>query len=97
MLLPLGLYLATMRYLMDVAPGLLLLSNLALWTLYAQARDTPRARRPVAVLCMLLATATVVIGLLLGYQGYTGHFQRNNPELSSALERRLSFCPGATK
>jgi len=93
---PLGLYLATMRYQIDVAPGLLMLSNLGVWTLYGQARATPRARRAVGILCASLATATVVIGLLLGYQGYTGHFQRFNPELSSALERHLSFCPGAS-
>lgn len=93
LLAPLGLYMATMRYLMDVAPGLLLLSNLGLWTLHTQARAG--ARRWVAGVALTLSAATIGVGLLLGYQGYTGHFERNNPELASRLERVLSLCSRA--
>ena len=92
MLAPLGLYMATMRYEMDGAPGLLLLSVFGLWVLYAQTGASVRARRTVAGLCVALAAATIVIGLLLGYQGYTGHFAQFSPALSAALERSLSFC-----
>jgi len=92
MLAPLGLYMATMRYEMDGAPGALLLSVFGVWVLYAQTGASVRARRVVASLCVALAAVTIVIGLLLGYQGYTGHFAQWNPQLSAALERSLSFC-----
>ena len=41
-----------------------------------------------------LALWTVVIGSLLGFVGYTGHFRRHNPTLFHDLQRQFSFCSG---
>ena len=88
---PLGLYLATMRYLGDVRSGLGLLGALGLWALWGRA--SRRWQRRCAVgLGVGLTLTTIALGLLLGFQGYTGHFRRFNPELSARLERSLSVC-----
>ena len=94
-LVALGVYGSTMRYLSDTAYGLVLLSLLAAFGLrmHPLARH---ARRPVAVGVGALAAVTVAGGLLLGYQGYNGHFHRYNAELDRALVKALSFC-GASK
>jgi hypothetical protein len=39
-----------------------------------------------------LAAVTVVIGALLGFQGYDNMFGRHNPELLARLTRALSYC-----
>jgi len=36
--------------------------------------------------------ATIVVGILLGYHGYGGHFRTNNPALDERLTRGLSVC-----
>ncbi len=92
-LVPLGQWLATMRYLEDAAPGFLLLGNLGIWTLSFNARGSDRARRLVAVVSVGLCAATVGIGLLIGYQGYAGHFEQHSPLLATILSQALSFCP----
>jgi hypothetical protein len=43
-------------------------------------------------LLVSLAAATVIIGLLLGFEGYDGMFKNHNHELYESLRRRLSFC-----
>jgi 4-amino-4-deoxy-L-arabinose transferase-like glycosyltransferase len=88
---PLGLYLATMRYLGDVRSGLGLLGALGLWALWGRAAR-PWQRRCAVGLSAGLTLTTIALGLLLGFQGYTGHFERFNPELSARLERSLSLC-----
>jgi hypothetical protein len=39
-----------------------------------------------------LAGATIVLGLLLGVQGYDGMFEHHNPELYQRWVARLSRC-----
>jgi hypothetical protein len=90
-LAPLGLYLATMRYLGDVRFGAGLLGVLGLWVAWARASHRWQ-RHVLCGLCVVLLLGTVLIGLLLGYQGYTGHFLRFNPELAAKLQNRLSLC-----
>jgi len=87
----LGLYLSTMRYLSDVTNGLVLLGVLGSFLLcsWPSSRNTKRA---VALACSVPALATVVFGLLLGYQGYTGHFKTYNPKLHGVLVEALSLC-----
>jgi len=41
---------------------------------------------------VLLASGTVVMGCLLGYQGYNGHFHKYNPALDAKLVSALSVC-----
>jgi hypothetical protein len=38
----------------------------------------------------VLAAYTIVVGILLGAQGYYGDFQRNNPAAYEALSRALT-------
>jgi len=90
----LGVYGSTMRYLSDITYGLVLLSLLAGFALRARA-PTPHMSRPATWLVGALCTASVAIGLLLGYQGYNSHFHRYNPKLDRALTKALSFCNGA--
>jgi hypothetical protein len=40
-----------------------------------------------------MVTATAVLGMLLGYQGYSvEYFKVHNPALDSKLKRTLSVC-----
>jgi hypothetical protein len=87
----LGLYMATMRYLGDMTYGLVLLGILGAFTLYSWSK-TKVARRLVATVFIALSAGTIIIGLLLGYQGYIRHFHLFNPELDAKLTRALSFC-----
>jgi hypothetical protein len=87
----LGVYGATMRYLSDIAFGLVLLSLLGTFGLRAH----PLARHASRLISFTLTVplvATVVVGLLLGYQGYNGHFHHYNPDLDRALVKMLSVC-----
>jgi hypothetical protein len=90
-----GVYGATMRYLSDVTPGLVLLGLLGALALRA-SRFGRLAPKPTTSAIVLLASVTVVVGCLLGYQGYAGHFHKFNPELDEKLVKALSFC-GDTK
>jgi hypothetical protein len=89
---PLGLYMATMRYLGDVGYGVALLGVLGMWTLIARARPRRFLRGLATILCVAMCFATIGSGLLLGYQGYTGHFARFNPGLSGRFDQALSVC-----
>jgi len=91
----LGLYLATMRYLGDVTNGLVLLGVMGAFTLYAYT-SKPLLRRFVQASIVAGCAATAVLGLMLGYQGYTGHFKRHNPSLDARLVKALSTCPDAS-
>lgn len=87
-----GLYMATMRYLADVTSGLVLLGILGAWTLRAALSDSGWMRRAASGLCAALCMATIVFGLLLGYQGYGMNFQVFNPDLHTKFVRALSVC-----
>jgi hypothetical protein len=40
----------------------------------------------------LLAALTIVVGVLLGFDGYFHHFQRHNPALMQSLNSHLDIC-----
>jgi hypothetical protein len=84
-------YGATMRYLDEFIYGVVLLGVLGAFTWYA-TRVTPYGRSFVAVVSAGLCSATIVLGLLLGYQGYGDHFLHNNPPLHEKLVKHLSVC-----
>lgn len=90
----LGVYGATMRYLGDVTSGLVLLGLLGGFALLA--RLGARFPRSTGALFTVLASATIVMGLLIGYQGYNGHFHKFNPKLDEKLVGALSFCGKST-
>jgi hypothetical protein len=86
-----GSYAATMRYLADVTPGLVLLGLLGAFALRA-SRFGLIAHRFATSTILLLASATIAMGCFLGYQGYNGHFHKYNPELDAKFVKALSFC-----
>jgi len=90
----LGIYATTMRYLSDVTPGLVLLALLGAFA-FRTHRIGLRIPKLTSSAIILLASATVVMGCALGYQGYAGHFHKYNPELDEKLVKALSFCRGA--
>jgi hypothetical protein len=86
-----GLYMATMRYIVDVIYGLVLLGVLGVFSGYAAAR-LAIVRRAIAVTFALATIVTVVTGALVGYQGYIGQFKNNNAALHAKLLNALSVC-----
>ena len=84
-------YTGTMRYLSDVTFGLTLLGVLGGFALRFQ-RVGLAAPRAVSSLLVVLGITTVIIGLLLGYQGYNLHFKTYNPGLHQRLVSTLSLC-----
>jgi hypothetical protein len=82
----------TMRYLADMSTGLVLLAIWCAFTLYGAVQSRPWLRRTTIAGFVTLAAVTVVIGALLGFQGYDDMFGRHNPELAARLTRALSFC-----
>jgi hypothetical protein len=83
----------TMRYELDFASFLMLLAILSGWRALSLPR-TRTGRLAVGAVYVLLATVTVVIGVLFGFTGYFTHFLRHNPPLLNALARALSVCGG---
>jgi hypothetical protein len=87
----LGLYGATIRYLNDITYGLVLLAILGALTL-KKHRFGEYVPKFATSLVAVLATASMIMGLLVGYQGYNNHFHRFNPELDAKIVKALSFC-----
>jgi hypothetical protein len=86
-----GVYGATMRYLGDVTSGLVLVALLGGYALKTSRFGKLIPKLTTSVFS-LLAGGTVVIGILLGYQGYNGHFHIQNPKLDAAFVKALSLC-----
>ncbi len=83
---------ATMRYLGDAVGGIVLGGALGSWLLYHRLRQRVISRRLVIAGCALLALATVVIGIALGFEGQYKHFRLFNPRLLDKLDARWSVC-----
>lgn len=91
-LAPFGLYLATFRYTLDFAFGLLLVMLVGLGALLRVMRRHQvfwLLASGVVVVCLLVTATT---GVLLGTQGYGTHFATHNPTLFARLEATLSLC-----
>jgi len=85
-------FFASMRFLGDVAGGLVLAGAWAAFWLHARAGDRPWPGRIVTAVVVGLGGASIAIGLLLGVQGYDQMFERHNPELFARLVRMFSRC-----
>lgn len=84
-LLPaLGLWMATIRYEVDIVAAIVLLGIVGAAVLLVQSRGV--LRWASAALVVALACYSLLVGLLLGFQGYYDHFQRHNPELFQAWQ-----------
>jgi hypothetical protein len=90
-LLALFVFSATMRYLGDFIYGIVLLGVLGGFT-WVGTRRSSFGRCAACSTVLVLCVGTIVLGLLLGYQGYNQHFASNNPELNRMLIQRLSVC-----
>ena len=55
-------------------------------------RDRPAPRRLIASGAVVLALATVAVGVALGFEGQYRHFRLHNPALLDRLEKHASFC-----
>jgi hypothetical protein len=87
-----GVFGATMRYLADVTAGLLLFATWGAWSLHQLLRHRKWARRAFDAGMISIALATIAMGLLVGYQGYGGHFQLYNPKLHEGISQAFSLC-----
>jgi len=87
-----ALFLATMRYMIDVSSGICLFALWGAWSLYDAVRVRPWPRRAVTAAIVLFSAATIVIGLLLGVTGYNQMFRLHNPGLYSRMVRAFSLC-----
>ena len=88
---PLLIFSNSMRYEWDFASGLMLASALAGWALLRAPRSR-RGRIAAAAIFAVLAIASIVAGVLLGFVGYFDHFARHNPALLARLQHALDLC-----
>jgi hypothetical protein len=95
-LMLLGLYMATMRYLSDVTNGLVLLGTVGAFILWQGSRSKPW-RWLASGAASVAFLSTVGFGLLLGYQGYNGHFKLFNPKLDAAFQEHFATCQTETE
>jgi hypothetical protein len=91
----LGVWFSTMRYLTDVTPAFLVLALAGFWVLVERS-PPPRPRYllgGVHVAGATLATYTIAVGVLLGFQGgYSASIKRLNRPLHTQLVTTLSLC-----
>jgi len=85
-------FFATMRFLGDVAPGLVLAGVWAAFALHDRFRDRPWRGRILIMLVVGLGGASIAVGLLLGVQGYDGMFEGHNHELYRRWVALFSRC-----
>lgn len=89
----LGMPASTMRYLADFSSAALLLAALGFWSIGPRLRVSPAARRVLWSAASVLGAYTILVGILLGFQGgYYGSFQRFNPALHGWLVQHFSLC-----
>ncbi len=81
----------TMRYVADFSTGFTLFATWGAWMLLARL-PAGWPRRAGLFVLVALAAATVVLGLLLGWEGYDQMFKWHNPHLYESLRAKLSFC-----
>jgi hypothetical protein len=85
-------FFASMRFLGDVAAGLVLAGAWAACALHDRIGDRPWPGRLLTAVVVALGGASIALGLLLGVQGYDGMFEHHNPELFRRWVALLSRC-----
>jgi hypothetical protein len=89
-LLPaLGLWTAVMRYEMDVAAAVVLLGTMGAAVLLVQSQGA--WRWAAGTLVVGLVGFSVLVGFLLGFQGYDNQLTKHNPQLYQSLQT-LTVC-----
>jgi len=79
---------STMRYLADLAPGLMVLALLGVWIRGRSLSGNRRGSRIFHGAVLTMAVWSVGFGLLLSVNGYYQHFRSFNPELAARLGYR---------
>jgi hypothetical protein len=89
----LGLWMATMRYLLDFTSGATLLAAIGCFAVWERVADKALGVRLLAATPIIaFAAYSAALGVLLGFTGYSGHFQHQNPGLFQALQKEVSLC-----
>jgi hypothetical protein len=89
----LGLWEASMRYLVDPLAGATLASIVAFFHLLRRARSAPwLVGWAVRGIVTLLSAYTIVAGVCLAFTPYDERFERANPVLYERLKTKLSVC-----
>ncbi len=83
---------ATMRYLGDFSPALMVLGCLGAWNVQRLAAARRLSLWTARALVALAGALTIARGFSLGFTGYYNNFEVNNPALSARLERAISLC-----
>jgi hypothetical protein len=84
---------ATMRYLLDCVPSLTVLAALGYWQMLEAAEARPRLGREIRAAARLAVAWQSMLGVLLGFTGYYGHFMNFNARLMHWLVSRLKLNP----
>lgn len=85
---PISLFVsASMRHLTDLAPALTILALLSFWQGYQASEIRGTQRHLWGLLALALALTSVMLSVLLAMTGFTGRFERLNPELFATLTR----------
>ncbi|MCP4676797.1 MAG: hypothetical protein GY854_15040 [Deltaproteobacteria bacterium] len=91
-----GLFLSTMRYELDAAAGWILLGVMGAVSVLRYVSNKPAPLRAIVLtIVLLLASASVITGVLYGFQGYYRHFEKYNRPHYNMLRDSITFC-GAT-
>ena len=85
-------FFASMRFLGDVAGGLVLAGAWAAFGVYTRLRDRRWPGHVATAVIVGLGGVSIVTGLLLGVEGYDHFFERENPDLFGRVVRTLSRC-----
>lgn len=74
-------YGATMRYVEDFAPLLMLLSIWGFWSIFEKYHQRIIEQRSITIIGTILSITSIIIAFLLGITGYLNHFETRNSEL----------------
>jgi hypothetical protein len=72
---------SSQRYLADLTPSLMVLAAVGMWRLGAR----PAVRRFAYPVAVAFAAVSIVVGVLMSVEGYSGHFRYYNPDLFQRL------------
>ena len=72
---------STQRYLADLTPPLMVVAAVGMWRLGVR----PAVRRFAYPAAVAFAVVSVLVGVLMSIEGYSGHFRSYNPDLFQRL------------
>lgn len=85
---------ATMRFLADFTPMLILSTAILVLFAYTYLREFPVWRRLFSAVIVLLCVMSIATGLFVNMQGADHRFESNNPQLYSEISTFFNSCFG---